>query len=219
VIDDLARLHSAYWNKGDTLREWDWLARPTTADAAGLAAEGLAGLTVLSERGEYDQALTPDRVAALRTLAQDPASLLSILNDGPFTLLHGDAGFQNIALTSDGRQRIWYDWQLVAAGPPALDLITFLHPWAYPEANPALPLADMVELYLEALRRRGHTLPPELLSHQIDAALLWRWIIQWAPLLGQYRERLQPEVRERLYAVFEQRHWPALERWSGGVIA
>ena len=146
-----------------------------------------------------------------------PPTLLSTLNDGPFTLLHGDAGFQNIALTTDGRQRIWYDWQLVAAGPPALDLVTFLHPWAYPEARPALPLADMVDLYLAALQRRGHKLSSEQFNRQLDAALLWRWIIQWAPLLGQYSDRLQPEVRERLYAAFEQLHWPALARWSGGV--
>jgi len=219
VLEDLARLHNTFWDNLETLREWSWLSRPTTSDAAGLAAEGLAGLDAISEADGYDQSLTPDRVTALRTLARDPAELLSTLNDGSFTLLHGDAGFQNIALTTDGRQRIWYDWQLVAAGPPALDLVTFLHPWAYPEARPALPLADMIDLYLQALQRRRRALSPEQFHRQLDAALLWRWIIQWAPLLGLYSERLQPAVRERLYAAFEQLHWPALTRWSGSVAA
>jgi hypothetical protein len=213
ALQDLARLHSAFWNKRGVLDEWPWLARPTTSDAAALAADGLIGLDAIISASAFDQALTPDRIAWLRALALNPAALLDPLNEGPFTLLHGDAGFQNIAITLDGRQRIWYDWQLVAAGPPALDLVTFLHPWAYPGARPALSFAEMLELYLEALSRRGLSLDAGHFQCQLDAALLWRWISQWAPLLGQYRQRLRPEVRSRLYAAFEQLHWPALARW------
>ena len=213
VLQDLVRLHSAFWNKYGILGNWSWLARPTTNDANALAADGLKGLDAIVTNDAYDHSLTPDRVARLRALVLNPTDLLTTLNDGPITLLHGDAGFQNIALTTDGRQRIWYDWQLVAAGPPALDLITFLHPWAYPESHPALALPKMIDLYLEALSRRGHSLSVEHFQRQIDAALLWRWISQWAPLLGQYSDRLQPEVRSHLYAAFEQLHWPALARW------
>ena len=214
TLRDLARLHSAFWDKNEILGDWPWLARPTTNDADALAADGLIGLDAIISASTYDHALTPDRITWLRALALNPAALLDPLNDGPFTLLHGDAGFQNIAITLDGRQRIWYDWQLVAAGPPALDLVTFLHPWAYPEAEPALPLSDMIDLYLAALSRCGHLLAPAHFQRQVDAALLWRWISQWAPLLGQYRQRLQPAVRSRLYAAFEQLHWPALARWK-----
>ena len=107
VLQDLARLHSAFWNKHEILDDWSWLARPTTSDATALAGDGLTGLDAIIAADAYDQSLTPDRVAKLRALALDPADLLHPLNDGPITLLHGDAGFQNIALTSDGRQRIW----------------------------------------------------------------------------------------------------------------
>jgi aminoglycoside phosphotransferase (APT) family kinase protein len=169
--------------------------------------------TLLAEAA-LDDALTAPRLSRLLALAVSPAPLLHTLNRGPFTLLHGDAGFQNIAISLNGRERLWYDWQLAAAGPPALDVATYLHPWAYPDAQPPLSFGEMIDTYLAALARRGRVLAPELFARQLDAALIWRWLCQWAPLLGLYRARLKPEVRERLYHAFAQLHWPALERWG-----
>lgn len=208
ALTDLARLHLAFWDAPAKLAQMSWLARPAGADSAALLADARAGLDAIVA----DDALTPARLADLQALAAAPAILLDPLVAGPLTLLHGDAGFQNIAITQDGRQRLWYDWQLVSAGPPALDLVTFLHPWAYPDASPPLSLAAMIDFYLAALQKRGRSLDPAQFRRQLDAALLWRWLIQWAPLLGAYRARLRPHVRARLVAVFEALHWPALER-------
>jgi hypothetical protein len=213
VIADLARLHAAFWDREEAVREWDWLLRPVTDDAARLLADGREGLETLVASDGYDDILTPERVHRLLALACEPQSLLDALNAGPQTLLHGDAGFQNIAITRDGRERIWYDWQLVSWGPPALDWVTFLHPWGYPEAHPTMPVHEMTDLYLHELRSRGAALLEEAFMHQLDAAFLWRWLIQWGPLLGKYRNRLRPQVRERLGRAFEQCQWPALERY------
>lgn len=209
---DLAKLHAAFWDASAVLARWPWLARPTTADAPALLADGLRGLDRLMAAGAYDDDVTRPRLTRLYDLASHPDLLLAALNRSPHTLLHGDAGFQNIAISLDGRRRFWYDWQLTAAGPPALDLATFLHPWTYPEARPPLPLPAMIEFYLGALAQRGKIIDPDQFSVQLDAALLWRWLSQWAPLLGLYAQRLQPEVRARLYHAFAQLHWPALER-------
>ena len=210
VIADLARLHAAFWNEEEAVREWDWLLRPTTDDAVRLLADGRQGLEALAGANDYDDILTPARVGRLLALAREPDALLSILNAGPMTLLHGDAGFQNVAITRDGGARIWYDWQLAGWGPSALDWVTFLHPWGYPEAHPPLSAPTMTDLYLHDLRRRGVTLTDEAFLRQIDAAFLWRWLIQWAPLLSKYRDRLRPEVRARLGRTFEHGYWPAL---------
>jgi len=212
VIADLARLHAAFWEHETVVREWDWLLRPVTEDAARLLADGREGLDALAGAGAYDDILTPGRVHRLLALARDPDSLLEALIIGPQTLLHGDAGFQNIAITRDGRERIWYDWQLAGWGPPALDWATFLHPWGYPEAHPPLPAREMTSFYLHELRRRGAALAAKTFMRQLDVAFLWRWLIQWGPLLGTYRDRLRPEVRERLGRVFAQYQWPALMR-------
>ncbi len=212
VIADLAKLHAAFWNHTETPETWPWLLQPTQADALRLVEDGRAGLERIQAEGWFDASLTPDRVAKLLALARDPSPLLEALHAGPMTLLHGDAGFQNIAITQDGRMRIWFDWQLVAWGPPALDWVTFLHPWAYPEAQPPLTFPTMTTLYLEELARRGCEIAPDAFQRQLDAALLWRWIIQWGPLLGRYRERLRPEIKARLDHAFARLHWPALPR-------
>jgi hypothetical protein len=214
VIADLARLHAAFWNRTDTPATWPWLLQPTLADATRLVNEGREGLEQLQAQARFDASLTPERADRLLALARDPAPLLEALNAGPKTLLHGDAGFQNIAITRDGVSRIWFDWQLVGWGPPALDWVTFLHPWAYPDASPPLGLDAMTDLYLRELARRGIQLDPNAFQHQLDAALLWRWLIQWAPLWGTYRERLRPQVKARLDHAFARLHWPALDRWS-----
>lgn len=210
TLDDLARLHSAGWGEEDRLAAYPWLARPIAVDAAALLADARRGL----DRIPPDAQLTAARLQQLRALAARPDPLLDRLHAGPQTLLHGDAGFQNIAISADGRQRVWYDWQLAAVGPPALDLACYLHPWHYAEAQPPQPPAAMIEQYLAALARRGRLLDREHFLRQLDAALLWRWLIQWAPLLGIYRARLRPEVQARLYHVFARLHWPALERWE-----
>ncbi len=209
AISDLARLHATFWEQRTRFQTWPWLAQPTQAHALGLLADARAGLERLIRARAWDESLTQTRLQQMWALAQAPERILAPLRDGPQTLLHGDAGFQNIAITQDGRC-LWYDWQLVGWGPPALDWVTFLHPWAYPEATPPMPLEAMTREYLAALARWGHPLSPGDFQHQLNAALLWRWLIQWAPLLGLYHQRLSPQIRRRLYHAFAQLHWPAL---------
>ncbi len=224
ALGDLARLHAAYVQADiliaaeGGLASWSWLARPTTTDVPDLMADTRRSLETLLDAGIHDDMLNRQRLVSLLTLASSPEPLLNLLNRGPSTLLHGDAGFQNIAISLDGRERVWYDWQLAALGPPALDLVTFLQPWAYPEARPPLSLDNMTDVYLAALARRGCVIDPDQFACQLDAALLWRWLCQWAPLLGLYRSRLRPDVRQRLYHAFAQLQWPALDRWDKGVL-
>ncbi len=212
VLDDLARLHAAFW-ESPSLPTWSWLMQPTEREAAALLDDGRRGLEALIADRAYDESLNAERVARLLALARAPEGLLAVLQSAGRTLLHGDAGFQNVLITQDGR-RLWYDWQLAAVGPPALDLATFLHPWYYPEAEPPLAPEAMVAAYLARLAGQGRVLEPTVFQRQLEAALLWRWLIQWAPLLGLYRHRLRPEVRQRLYHVFERLHWPILARWT-----
>ncbi|RME86433.1 MAG: hypothetical protein D6775_00085 [Caldilineae bacterium] len=212
TVADLASLHAAYWGEQETLARWDWLMQPTGRDMPALLHDARRGLQSLLESRAFDACLGEERLRRLQALALDPAPLLQILHTTPDVLLHGDAGFQNIAITERGRRRIWYDWQLAARGPAVLDLVTFLHPWHYPEAHLSLAPQAIIEHYLLSLRAHGIPLDKTLLRQQLDAAFVWRWLMQWAPLLGLYRHRLRDEVRRRLYHVFDQLHWPALDR-------
>ena len=212
VIADLARLHAAFWENSAQTSSWPWLLRPTTTDAGRLLAEGRESLEMLHDARCEDDVFTSPRLQRLLALARQPDILLELLNMGPTSLLHGDAGFQNIAITRDRRRRIWYDWQLASWGPVALDVATFLHPWGYLETTPPLSFQQMVEIYLGELARRGCIVDETSFFRQLDAAFLWRWLIQWAPLFGKHRKRLRPDVRQRLARAFERFHWPALAR-------
>lgn len=212
-LADLAALHAAFWQQTAALAAHAWLWQPTGRDAGALLADARLSLATITAQGQYDDLLTPEIVQMWSTLAQQPRPLLAQLNEAPSTLLHGDAGFQNVAIAANDAIRIWYDWQLVGIGPAVLDVVTFLHPWLYPTAFPPLPPATMPDIYLTALREQGIDYPSDLFWRHLDAAALWRWLCQWAPLLGLYRQRLQPLVRERLYAVFARWQWPALRRW------
>jgi thiamine kinase-like enzyme len=207
-------LHAHFWGKTEALTRKSWLARPADRDAAALLADAQEGLQQIIAASAYDDTLTPHRLHRLLTLARHPRPLLTLLQATPPTLLHGDAGFQNIAVAENGATRIWFDWQLAGMGPAALDLVTFLHPWAYPQAHPPFSYAEMVDLYLHALETEGILLEKTLFARQLDAALLWRWLSQWAPLLGKYRARLRDDIRIKLYHAFAQLHWPALARWQ-----
>ncbi|NOZ72595.1 MAG: phosphotransferase, partial [Chloroflexi bacterium] len=215
TLTDLARLHARFWGKTDQLARQPWLAQPIGRDAEALLRDAQEGLEQIIADAAYDRSLTSARVHQLLALAQHYQGLLEFLEATPSTLLHGDAGFQNIAIRGDGGVRVWYDWQLSGVGPAALDLVTYLHPWAYPLAQPPLSLPEMVELYLVKLQREGVCLNKALFARQLDAAFIWRWLCQWAPLLGKYRARLRDDIRQRLYHVFARLQWPALARNQG----
>ncbi len=212
TLADLARLHAAFWDAREILAGWPWLRDPLGRDADALLAEARESLQMLLQESAFDEHLTRERLTQLLALAQDPAPLFQALNVLPPTLLHGDAGFQNVAITQDGRRRLWYDWQLVARGPAALDLVTYLHPWAYPEAAASLSVETMTDIYLDQLARRSQQVDAATFQRALDAGFIWRWLAQWAPLVGKHRGRLRPDVRQCLYVAFTRLHWPALER-------
>ncbi len=212
-LHDLARLHSGYWAQTSSLNEYHWLAQPTHRDADALLTEARNSLQILLAEGNDDPLLTPTRLQQWLRVANQPQAMLAILNEAPATLLHGDAGFQNIAIRMSDGKPIWFDWQLVSTGPAVLDLVTFIHPWTYATAHPPMPAREMLHEYEQALGRFGIRQPADMWARQFDAALLWRWLSQWAPLVGQHRHRLRPKVRDRLYHVFKRLHWLALDRW------
>lgn len=212
AITDLVRFHAAFLGKEAIARQWRWLLRPTMDDAERLLADGREGLELVARTASYDDVLTANRVARLLSLSYHPERLLHVLDECPNTLLHGDAGFQNIAVVPTARKCIWYDWQLVGWGPFVLDLVTFLHPWGYLESRPPLSIRAIIDYYLKMLQLKGIEIAPAAFHRQLDAAFLWRWLIQWGPLLGKYRERLRPDIYERLGRAFEQWVWPIIDR-------
>lgn len=62
----------------------------------------------------------------LASLLADPSPLLSIVEDEPRTLVHGDAGPRNVVARGP-EDFVWLNWEDAGAGPAALDLAVWLY--------------------------------------------------------------------------------------------
>jgi hypothetical protein len=136
MLRALALLHARFWTwpgRPSPELALPWLTRP----------EHYAGLLDASCAADADSAavlpdamreqLTRGWAASLQRLPPAvtrvltaPAAELGWLWDGlPRTLLHGDAKLANFALLPDGRVAA-FDWALVGAGPPTVDVGWYL---------------------------------------------------------------------------------------------
>jgi hypothetical protein len=177
LLRALARLHARFW--GSPVLELPWLAGPE-------AHAGLIDACCAAEPRLYSVLADPVRenitrgwAAALRRL---PASLDELIrvpacelawvwSDLPRTLLHGDAKVGNMARLPDGRVAA-FDWALVAAGPPTLDLGWYL-------AVNATRLARSKEHVLQRYR----TLVDEARGETLSDAC-WHRLVQAGVVIG-----------------------------------
>ena len=177
LLRALARMHARFW--GSPVLDLPWLAGPETH-------AGLIDACCAAEPRQYSvladavrENITRGWAAALRRLPATldelirvPACELSWLWSGlPRTLLHGDAKVGNMARLPDGRVAA-FDWALVAAGPPTLDLGWYL-------AVNAMRLARSKE----HARRRYRALLDEARGEALSDAC-WQRLVQAGVVIG-----------------------------------
>jgi ecdysteroid kinase len=127
ALSDLAVLHGTYWNN-PRLQAASWL--PRSMDTRGdcdqarimwwLVEENIARDVYIERLPEW---MVADRQRFLR--AYDLLNHYAREQDGPDTIVHGDAYLGNTYLKPDGH-RIWLDWQMVRKGHPWRDISYFM---------------------------------------------------------------------------------------------
>ena len=162
VIRGMARLHALPWSESLTASldreaapEPPWcpldarLRLLSPRSAAGYAAAGNpVGQRFLDGWAAFRRVASPDAMALVERLDEDPAPLLRALATLPDRGLHGDLKLANVALL--GNDRIGYiDWQLTLRAPVAVELGWFLvsNSGSLPDAPSAV-----LQAYAEALR-------------------------------------------------------------------
>ena len=190
LLDALARLHARFWDA-------DALVDPRLVTAGGLI--GLLGPRLATELGgrtgstpvigraqqgwEVAFRHLPARVSA--RLLEPPVEIVRAWGPLPRTLLHGDVKVANFALLPDGRVAA-FDWGLIAAGPPAIDLGWYLAVNATRIRGSKEALLALYRSRLEAALARA--LPETTWSALVNAAIeAGAMLLLWSKALALER--------------------------------
>ncbi|MDO8295407.1 MAG: phosphotransferase [Caulobacter sp.] len=148
---EAAALHAPRWND-PTLKAIDWLVAGQAMYPAIVAA--LPGV-IAAYRERYDGVLEADHMALVERLV-DIMPLFQGLEDGPFTVQHGDFRLDNILFDIQGGSRRMgtLDWQTLAIGPGLTDVSYFLGAGISPELRRASE-RDLIGRYHDELQRLG----------------------------------------------------------------
>jgi hypothetical protein len=174
LIDSLARLHAAFWERSDCA--FPWLAKGefvyTFLVPGEIEREEARGrrhplFSAVKEGWELALSMSP---AVVGSLLNTPPSDLARYTDGlPRTLLHGDAKIANFALLPNGIVSA-FDWAIVAEGCPSADIGWYL---AVNASRLARSKEDLLDLYRRRLAaHRGVDLSDQLWRKIVAAAVL-----------------------------------------------
>lgn len=175
LLDDLARLHAAYWEDqrladaavGLTpMREALLLAAPATIAARLALGDHDPYLMAIPAGWDAFLALAPPGAAAtLRAALEDPTRLLAAIARLPATLVHGDVWGPNLGVlpparhpagTRTGARTLLLDWALATAGPGTYDPLWLVGTWH--ALDPHRLLAHYRASLARRLARRGRPL-------------------------------------------------------------
>lgn len=169
-LDQIARLHA----KQSLLSQLNWL--PTRIEQ--VAASPHLSATTLQDMlaGARGEGL-PERARDAALLLKGMKKLAERNGTQPQTLLHGDCHAGNLYLTADGPG--FTDWQLIQRGNWSLDVayhIAAVLPVEVAERHER----DLLDGYLEAVRRHGGTPPDQETAWQDYRAAHVYGYYQWA---------------------------------------
>lgn len=205
VLEQLARLHSKFWNSPRFARDLDWLWTPVCGGFHDfLRGPGAEFLRYQVNRSEYKQGL----FARLGRSFDDAWDALwnaqRILASGPTTLLHGDTHLGNTYLLPGDRMGL-LDWQLMIRGRWSHD-VTYILVTALDTELRRRHEKDLIAYYLDRLAAAGVREAPG----RDEAWLLYRQTAIWGLMIGwmitpfeNYGERITRANLERLTAAVE----------------
>ncbi len=185
AIDQLVVLHDRFWNLGEDLHAYTWLARPLDSDFNIHLQAATNSIERLRE-GEPENPISQDAdfMDSMDRLLRHSGKIATALSSAPSTILHGDYWPGNIYVTSDN-ELIVFDWQKAGIGPGVLDLLNFVQMsqwWFEPLSfSPEI----LIHRYREGIARfTGFTWEDEAWRSLWEHALLWVFLTEWVDVLA-----------------------------------
>lgn len=179
LLDQLARLHAAFWESPKFGTDLAWVATPFSGGMSGIFERH--GLRLISDQ----VARHPFKSELFAPLELDLGELWSalsvaqrILASSPATLLHGDSHLGNTYLLPGGTGGL-LDWQLQVRGCWAHDVV-YLLATALPPSVRRAEARGLLRGYLDALAANGVQDAP-------DPGEAWEWCrraVLWGLVIG-----------------------------------
>lgn len=145
ALEDLAAMHVRFENAGTREREADWVPRPDPPSDYGT--------TRLQEGLDHHRHRLTDAFAEMAELYIDQqAALHALWQEGPETVLHGDAHIGNLFL--DAGRVGFLDWGLIVVSTPMRDVSYFLNMGLSVEDRRRCD-ADLIRHYLDVRATLG----------------------------------------------------------------
>jgi hypothetical protein len=198
----LAEHHTDYWEKVEELSwappfsEYGELYRPLLETGAPLIKENWANdlSPIYLEHEDKALGLYPQ--------------ITQRLQSRPATLIHCDPRIENIAFS--GSTPRFYDWQLVARGPAAYDLMYFLKQSMDADVRQECQ-DELFDAYLAVLNGRGIEYSKEQLHEDIGLATCTIWA--FIAMIGNFFYR--NELNEEIFRITLPRYMAMIEDFGG----
>ena len=172
AIDELAKLHSAFWGKVDDL---DWI--PGIANS--YHADALRGASPIGWEGAMERFDIPDVVTRHKDrFIAAIADLQSERMQAPITLVHGDFRMENLLYGNrpEHHDVVVIDWQGPLKARGMFDLSLFLTGSTKTEVRRAHE-EDLLQRYLEGLLSRGvQGIDMDWIRQDYRHCILYDWV-------------------------------------------
>ncbi len=171
LMDELARLHAAYWGQ-----ELPWLGTHALSPGDGPEAQermAMGATIVASALDQFADELAPEfRMLGELYIARN-RDIGSLWNEGERTLIHGDDHIGNL-FVDEGRTG-FYDWAVASRFPGMRDVAYFLCSSMPTEVRRAEQDA-LIARYRAGLAKAGVTLDDAVAQEQYRLFSVYAWI-------------------------------------------
>jgi hypothetical protein len=176
TIEELARLHAAFWESPRFATDLSWVpdrAGFGKSDGKDPAAASAAGHFIRVALDRFAHEMPPVFRAVGELYAERTADILDLWDQGERTFIHGDPHAGNL-FTHDGRTG-FYDWAMCSHSPGMRDVAYHLTNSVPTDTRRAIE-GDLLDHYRHTLAGQGVTLDATLTANQYRLFTVFSWV-------------------------------------------
>jgi hypothetical protein len=186
AVEKLVNLHDRFWGLKEDMSVYPWLSRPLTSDKQiHLTAAETSLVKIKKGAAQYGLLKGGNFTAGLEKLVKAGKKIAAVLLSDTATLIHGDYWPGNLSIVSKNELAA-FDWQQTGIAPGILDLVSLVQNSRWWFSPLPLKTGEIQEKYRTSLERcSGAAWTDQEWEKQWDYGLMWRFLMDWMPLLAE----------------------------------